>query len=121
MNLIQLLKHLQQAILFSLMITMNVSATELTLAGFSFAGDYKTAKDRFPYTFAIYEELKELNKRNPSNPTLSNEILNRAKILTNPAFEFKPLDTLTNLRNDQALMTNLVLTGETVSSENFGA
>lgn len=118
MNLTQFLKHSLKAMLFSVVITTGAAAAELTLAGLSFAGDYKTAKDRFPYTFAIYDEL---NKSKTGERSLSYEILSRAKTLTNPSFEFKPLDTLTNLKNDQALMTTLVITGETVSSENFGS
>lgn len=93
-------------------------AAEITLAGFSFAGDYKTAKDRFPYSFAVYDEL---NKGKAGERSLSYTILNRAKSIGNPALEFKPLDTLTNLKNDQVLMSTLVLTGETISSESFGS
>ncbi|MBY0572331.1 MAG: hypothetical protein K2P84_01515 [Undibacterium sp.] len=93
-------------------------ASNVTVAGFSFAGDFATAKDRFPHSYSVFQEL---NKSSAGEKSLSFRILERSKLIKNPNLEFSALDTLVNLKNDQALMSVLVLTGETVSTENFGA
>ena len=87
-------------------------ATDVALAGFAFAGDFSSAGDRFPYTYAICQGDKG---------GLMRMVHERAKGIENPAFSLVGSDTLVNTRNsDQALIAVLVLTGETVSSETFG-
>lgn len=93
-------------------------AAVITIAGFSFAGDFKTAKDRFPYSYSIFQAL---NSNTAGEKSLSNTIFDRTKAVKNTAIEFAALDSLVNLKNDQALMSVLVLTGETISTENFGS
>ncbi len=92
------------------------SAADITVAGFSFAGDFKTAKERFPYSYAVFQEFN----KGGSERSLSFQILDRMKGVKNPSMEFSTLDAMVNLKNDQALMSVLVLTGETVSTEGFG-
>lgn len=91
-------------------------AADITLAGFSFAGDFKTVKDRFPHSYTVFQELS----KSSGEKSLSFRILDRMKNIRNPAMEFSPLETLVSLKNDQVLMAVLVLTGETVSTESFG-
>lgn len=113
-------KRLLQCILLMTLIGQGGSAfaADITIAGFSFAGDFKTAKDRFPYSHAVFHEL---NTSTTGEKSLSFRILDRTKAVKNPALEFSSLETMVNLKNDQALMSVLVLTGETISTENFGS
>lgn len=91
-------------------------ATEAVLAGFAFAGDYKTAPNRFPYSFKVFEKLKS------NRSSLSALVTQRTSNITNPNLEFRPPGSLLNLKtSDQALMIALVLTDEIVSTENYGA
>jgi hypothetical protein len=91
-------------------------ATDITVAGFSFAGDFKTAKERFPHSYSVFQEFS----KSGSGKSLSFQILDRMKGVSNPSMTFSSLDAMVNLKNDQALMSVLVLTGETVSTEGFG-
>jgi hypothetical protein len=85
-------------------------STEMTLAEFAFAGDYKSADSRFPYSFKTFERLKGGN-------SLSARVLRRSRNLNNPAFDIRAPESLVNLRrSDQALMAVLLLTDEIVSS-----
>ena len=95
-------------------------ATEITNAGFAFAGEFKTAAVRFPYTYKIFTQLNERAKTDSKdNQTFSYLITQRTKSLTNPEIEFLPPGALVKLKgSDQALMSVLMLTGETVSTEN---
>lgn len=105
------------SLLFALcVISPFANATDITVAGFSFAGDFKTAKDRFPHSYAVFQEFS----KSSTEKSLSFRILDRMKSIKNPAMEFSSLDAMVNLKNDQALMSVLVLTGETVSTEGFG-
>ncbi|MDP5240277.1 hypothetical protein Q9Q94_12110 [Uliginosibacterium sp. 31-16] len=95
-----------------------VHAAEATLAGFAFAGDFKTAPARFPYSFKVFEKLKAAGAGN----NLSAQVISRSQGISNPALELRPASSLVNLKNsDQALMAVLVLTDEIVSSENYGS
>lgn len=109
---------LQCALLMAVAAFSPVQAAELALAGFSFAGDFKSAADRFPHSFSVFQEA---NAHASEGKALSKLIQDRTRAVSNPAFEWMPADTLSNLSNDQALMAALVLTGETVSTEVFGA
>lgn len=93
-------------------------ASELTLAGFAFAGDYKSAAQRFPHSFRIFERL---GKAGPGQ-SLSARVLQRAREVSNPALDFAPAASLVNLKNsDKALMAVLSLSEEIVSTEDYGA
>lgn len=100
----------------SLLLASSAWAAEVTLAGFAFAGDFKSAAERFPHTFKLLENAK--GKLGQSYSYLLNE---RMKGVSNKDYTFRSGD-MVNLKNsDQALMAVLVLTGETVSTENFGS
>jgi hypothetical protein len=91
-------------------------AAEATLAGFAFAGDFKTAPERFPYSYRIFERYKS------ENSSLSSIVLKRSEGVANANIAIRPAESLVNLKNsDQALMVVLVLTDEVVSSENYGS
>jgi hypothetical protein len=91
-------------------------AAEVTLAGFAFAGDYKSAPARFPYSFKTFEKFKA------NKTSLSSLVTQRASGIANPNLEIRPAGTMVNLKkSDQALMVVLVLTDEVVSTENYGA
>ena len=90
----------------------------VTVAGFAFAGDYQSAPARFPYTFKLFDAQKS---KSNSQPTFSNLVVARSKEVKNSELEFLP-GTMVNLKDgDQALMAVLMLTGETVSIEDFGS
>jgi hypothetical protein len=100
-----------------LLASVSAQAAEVALAGFSFAGDFKTAPDRFPNSFALYQQSNAAG-----TTSFSKVVLDRARALSNPAFEIAAPDSLVSVKkSDQALMAVLVLTGETISSENFGS
>jgi hypothetical protein len=94
------------------------SATGVSVAGFAFAGDFKSAAERFPYTFKLFKRQQAQGAK-AGFSYLVNE---RTQLIKSKELEFHPADKLVNLKNsDQALMTVLVLTGETVSTEYFGS
>jgi hypothetical protein len=94
------------------------SAASVSVAGFAFAGDFKSAAERFPYTYKIFKRQQAQGAK-AGFSFLVNE---RMQPIRNKEFEFHPADKLVNLKNsDQALMTVLMLTGETVSTEYFGS
>jgi hypothetical protein len=94
-------------------------ATEVSVAGFAFSGDFKTAPDRFPHAYKIFQKMNAIPG---AQKNLSILVTERSKTINNPALEFRPAGSLVNLKNsDQALLATLVLSGETVSSENFGS
>lgn len=93
-------------------------AADVAIAGFAFAGDFSTAPTRFPYAFQVYKRLQD----KASAGSLSRQVTERSKLIQNPALSLMSPEALVNLRqSDQALMTVLLLTGETVSTENFGS
>lgn len=92
-------------------------AAEVTLAGFAFAGEFKSAAERFPYTFGHFKTAQ--GKPGKSYSFVLNE---RMKAASNSELEFRSAENAVNLKaRDQALMAVLVLTGETVATENFGS
>jgi len=94
------------------------SAASVSVAGFAFAGDFKSAAERFPYTYKIFKRQQAQGAK-AGFSFLVNE---RMQPIKNKEFDFHPADKLVNLKNsDQALMTVLMLTGETVSTEYFGS
>lgn len=94
------------------------SAASVSIAGFAFAGDFKSAAERFPYTFKIFKRQQAQGAK-AGFSFLVNE---RSQQIKNNEFEFVPAGKLVNLKNsDQALMAVLMLTGETVSVEYFGS
>jgi len=94
------------------------SAASVSIAGFAFAGDFKSAAERFPYTFKIFKRQQAQGAK-AGFSFLVNE---RMQGIKNKEFDFHPADKLVNLKNsDQALMSVLMLTGETVSTEYFGS
>lgn len=94
--------------------TLSQAAT-VTLGGFAYSGDSKSIASRFPYTKRI--ELAQAAAGNPLNKQIA-QILAQNK----PAnFELKQ-NALAELKGqDQAIVVALVITGETVSVENFGS
>ncbi len=99
----------------SFLVPAFAQAAEITLAGFAFAGDYKSAASRFPYSFKVFEKLKGGN-------SLSAQVLRRSQNLSNPALDIRAPASLVNLKqSDQALMAVMLLTDEIVSSEDYGA
>jgi hypothetical protein len=94
------------------------TAQTVSFAGFSFAGDYATVAKRFPNAYKIDRALKA---RDPSK-TLSRVVLERTYANPGTGMRYAPRDQLTATRGaDQTLMAVLLLTGETVSTERFGA
>ncbi len=92
-------------------------AAEVNVVGFAFAGDFKSAAERFPYTYKLFKDSK-----GQYNKTFSSLVNVRMKQVVNPVLEFKSGSSLVNLKNsDQALMAVLVLTGETVATDYFGS
>lgn len=106
------------AVAASLLAFWPAQADEVAIAGFAFAGDFTTAPQRFPYTYKVFQRLHA----GGSVKNLSREVFERVSAIHNDKLEFLPADKLVNLKHsDQALMTTLVLTGETTSTENFGS
>lgn len=99
------------------LLTSSAIADEITIGGFAFAGDFKSAAERFPITFSIFEKLQQQGKH-----SLSREIVERMRSVENPSVQFNLGEKQVNLKvSDRALMAVLMLTGETISTENFGA
>lgn len=92
-------------------------ATEVSVAGFAFAGDYHSAAERFPYTYKLFEEQKASGR---AADTFSYLAIEKSRGVKNASFEFTPGGSV-HLKNDRALMAVLMLTGETVAIENYGA
>ncbi len=106
----------QTVVLLLLGLAINAQASQGTLAGFAFAGDFKTAPQRFPYSYKIFERYKAQQN------SLSAKVLQRTSNIKPAGFDLAPAGTLVNLKNgDQALMVVLVLTDEIVSSEDYGS
>ena len=112
------LRHVLGRFIVPLLIFFSFSchAAEATLAGFAFAGDFKTAPQRFPHSYGIFE------RHQAEKNSLSAKVLQRSGGIKPAGFELTPAGTLVNLKQgDQALMVVLVLTDEIVSSENHGS
>lgn len=100
-----------------LLVGPGAHATEVSVGGFAFAGEYSAAAKRFPYTFKLFQE--QAATKNAAD-TFSWLVIERARGVKNAAYEFTPGGSV-NLKNDRALMAVLMLTGETVAIENYGA
>ncbi|WP_256078885.1 hypothetical protein [Massilia sp. YIM B04103] len=97
--------------------SQTASASNIAVAGFAFAGDAGTAKTRFPLSYAVYEHMRSM-----PGQSFSRLLVDRSAAVKNPAFELMAPEKMMNLKAaDQALMTVLVLSGETILTENFGS
>ena len=67
------------------LVSASCMASEITQAGFAFSGDYKTAAQRFPYTFELFKRVQAGKNVTRSFSFLINE---RSKKLKNPEIEF---------------------------------
>lgn len=80
-------------------------ASDISIAGFAFSGDFKTAAERFPYTFKLH---KRIQSEHAAKKTFSFLVNERAKALKNPDINFRSDGSLINLKkSDRALMTAL--------------
>ncbi|AYH46123.1 hypothetical protein [Azoarcus sp. DN11] len=114
-----MLKKLLVAACSLLALISSVAAEEVTVGGFAFAGDFKSAAGRFPLTYAVFEKL---NRDKGQSHNLSREVIERMRQTTNASIQFNLGDKGVNLKDsDRALMSVLLLTGETVATENFGS
>lgn len=95
----------------------SAGAAEVSVSGFAFAGDFAAAAQRFPYTYKLFERQKASDK---ATDTFSYQVIDKARNVKNASFEFTPGGSV-HLKNDRALMAVLMLTGETVAIENYGA
>lgn len=96
-----------------------VSASEVIVAGFAFSGDFRTVPVRFPHTWRLYQQIQSRHNANLSFSRLINE---RLKGIQPESIVLHSGDKLVNLKkSDRALMTVLVLTGETVATERYGS
>lgn len=113
-------RQLAPAIVALLVLGCSSSAwsAPVTVAGFAFAGDFKSAAERFPYTYKLFR-AQEAAKN--ASGTFSYMVVERAKGVKNSELEYLS-GTMVNLKNsDQALMAVLVITGETVAIDDFGS
>lgn len=92
-------------------------STQVSVAGFAFAGNFNSAAERFPYTYKLFQSQKASGS---IADTFSYLVIDKARAVNNSELEFIP-GAMVNLKSNQALMTVLMLTGETVSVENFGS
>ena len=101
--------------------SFSAEPAEVTLAGLAFAGEFKDIKARYPYTYRIAEELKAKDSEKKAGEALENlsyQIVKRAAAISNPAINLASLSV--DLRqSDQALISVLLITGETVLTEQF--
>jgi hypothetical protein len=89
-------------------------AATVSLAGFSYAGDFKSIDARFPYTKRFTEALAA-QKSSPDR--LIGEVLAGTKI---DNFTLKQGELAQLKGSDQAIAVSLVMTNETVSFEKIG-
>ena len=90
------------------------AAATVSLAGFSYSGDYQSIASRFPYTQRF---AKQMAAQNTSIDKLIGQTLNATKI-NNFTVQQGELAQLKG--RDQAIAVSLVMTNETVSYERFG-
>jgi hypothetical protein len=94
-------------------------AQQVTLAGFAFAGEYAEAAARYPYSFKVVQRATA--EKLSGAAAMSRLTVDRARLATNQSLTLN-FDSLASLKAaDQALVAALVLTGETVLVESFGA
>lgn len=93
-------------------------AADVAVAGFAFAGDSATAASRFPYAHQLFLRLRN----DAEGKSISRIITDRSTKVSNTSISLLPPSVMLNLKkSDQALITVLVLTDETVLTENFGS
>ena len=91
-------------------------AQQVSAAGFAFGGDYATAPQRFPHTFKLYQSLQAGPGTN-----LTQQVMQKVMAAPKPQLQFVAPETLTDIKGaDQALLSVLLLTGESISTEQFG-
>jgi hypothetical protein len=100
-----------------LFIGSGARATEVSVSGFAFAGELGSAAERFPYTYKLFQDQAASGQ---AVDTFSYLAIDKARAVKNASFEFVPGGPV-HLKNDRALMAVLMLTGETVAIENYGA
>ncbi|MRW91495.1 hypothetical protein GJ699_15995 [Duganella sp. FT80W] len=91
-------------------------ATDVSVAGFAFAGDFQSAAQRFPRAYRLFtlrQGSENIQER------YSAMVAEKAGAINNPQFHFTRAG-MVNLQADRALMAALVLTGETVVTEHYG-
>lgn len=108
--------HCVTFLVWSLLCAHTVSATEVSVAGFAFAGDFSTAAQRFPYTHKLFMERQATGN---AADTFSYLVIDKTRNVKNSTFEFTP-GGMVHMKSDRALMAVLMLTGETVAVENYG-
>jgi len=95
----------------------SINAQEVTLAGFAFGGLAAEVSSRFPFAADVIQGLSVESLAGPS--AMSRIVVERSRAAQNSSFDLT-FDSLASLRDsDQALVAALVLTGETVFTENF--
>lgn len=103
------------SLLILLLFSFSAIGADITVAGFAFSGEFKSAQSRFPYTYKLFIDKKSRIK------SYSMLISERARNIHNAELNFKAPENLVNLKaSDRALMAVLVLTGETVGVEDYG-
>jgi hypothetical protein len=91
-----------------------VWAASVALAGFSYAGDFKTIDARFPYTKRFNDALVA---QGSSVDKLISQTLSGTKLEN---FTLKQGELATLKGSDQAIAVSLVMTSETISFEQIG-
>lgn len=99
-----------------LLLAPYAGATDVSVSGFAFSGDLASAAQRFPATYQLFLQQSASGK---ASDTFSYLLIEKASAVSNPHFTYKP-GSAVNLKNDRALMAVLMLTGETVSVEQYG-
>ena len=95
----------------------SINAQEVTLAGFAFGGLAAEVSSRFPYAADV---IQGLSFESLAGAAMSRTVVERSRAVRNSSFDLI-FDSLASLRgSDQALVAALVLTGETVFTENLG-
>lgn len=89
----------------------------VSIAGFAFAGSFDRAPERFPISYKLFSD-QQLPANQASSYTAM--VVDKALSLKNPDFKYTRGE-LVSLNNDRSLMAALVLTGETIATENYGA
>lgn len=91
-------------------------AAEVSIAGFAFSGEFKSAPERFPFTYKLFNAQRASGD---SLHSFSYLVTDKAQSIKNAAFEYSRGGTV-NLKSSRALMAVLALTGETVATEHYG-
>ncbi|SHH05145.1 hypothetical protein [Massilia sp. CF038] len=102
--------------LCGLILAAGARAQEVSFAGFAFAGDHAQAAQRFPYAYKVDQSLKA------AGTPLTRQVIERVYAEPDAQLKRAALDKLASLKgSDQTLLSVLLFTGETVSTEQFGS